>query len=131
MAVGEIKTSAGTSVNVGGTQRGAIWRADKEPHFLQAVRDGLCFTGSNVMATPVTTQAGLSATTPALTIYNPIGSTVNLWLLAAQICCAAAPAAATYFALAWNLATAVAPATTTNGTITNNSIGSLATGQGK
>lgn len=47
--------------------------------FLAAVEKGRCFAVCN--QTGVTSQAGLSATTPVLTLYNPVGSGVNgrLW----------------------------------------------------
>ena len=52
------------------------------------------FIGANLGGTPVTTQAGLSATTPALTLYNPVGSGVNLVPLSVTIDIKTAPAAA-------------------------------------
>lgn len=130
MAAGQVKTLTGNTVDATGRQDGAVFRTDRHPHYMQSVFDGVVFTGANVMATPVTTQAGLSATTPALTIYNPIASGVYLVLVSVNICCTSSPAAATAFALAWNLSTAAAPSSTTAGTLTSNLIGSTAVGQG-
>ena len=91
--------------------------------YYEAVKQGRVYIGCNVMGTPVTTQAGLSATTPALTLYNPIGSSVDLVLLSIDVCVTAAPAAASFIALANNVVNATAPATTTNATMVNAKLG--------
>ncbi|HYE70508.1 MAG TPA: hypothetical protein VD932_03190 [Aquabacterium sp.] len=65
----------------------------------KAQRAGL-FCSSNV--TGVTTQAGLSATTPALTLYNPKGSGKDLVLYAVGWHHTVAPAAASTVWLAVN-----------------------------
>jgi hypothetical protein len=123
MAVAQIQ--AGTStVNVTGKADGSTFRTSKHPDLMQGVLDGVTFTGANPLGTPVTTQAGLSATTPALTLYNPIGSGVNLVLTSVSVCPTAAPAAATTIALAYNLANAAAPTSTTAATVTSNMLGS-------
>lgn len=74
------------------------------------------FYCSDLQGTPVTTQAGLSRTTPALTIYNPYGSKVNLTLLEVGVDVTASPAAAAAFSLAYS--TPSAPTSTTSATIT-------------
>lgn len=58
--------------------------------FAAAVERGRCFGVANQAG--VTSQAGLSATTPVLTLYNPAGSGVNgrLWFAGAAIQVAAA-----------------------------------------
>lgn len=104
---------------------------DSHAHFMQAVLDGNVYTGANPQATAVTTQAGLSATTPALTLYNPIGSGVNLVLWRLSIGLTAAPAAATVFSLAFNLANAAAPTSVTLGNVTNNQLGNAALPRGQ
>lgn len=80
---------------------------------------GKTYYGANVLGTPVTTQAGLSATTPALTLYNPVGSGVILSLLGVRVCITASPAAAVAFCLAANAQNATPPATTTDATLYN------------
>lgn len=104
---------------------------DGHAHYYQAVYDGNVYIGSNPLGTPVTTQAGLSATTPALTLYNPVASGVNLVLWKFSAVANAAPAAATSVALAFNLATAAAPTSTTNANITNALVGNANTGKGQ
>ena len=89
------------------------------------------FTGANLLGTPVTTQAGLSATTPALTLYNPVGSGVDLVLLTVTTDITTAPAAAAGLCLAYNLKNATPPATTTAANVTSNIIGNTASPQGQ
>lgn len=120
--VGQITTSTG-ALDVKGRQDGSVFRTNKHPANMQSVLDNLVFTGSNALGTAVTTQAGLSATTPALTLYNPTASTVNLVLMSINIAFTAAPAAATTLALAWNVNTAAAPSSTTAATVTSNLVG--------
>jgi hypothetical protein len=60
------------------------------------------FYCADLQGTPVTTQAGLSATSPALTIYNPYGSGVNLVLLEVGADITSSPAAAAGFSLAYS-----------------------------
>lgn len=62
---------------------------------------GSMFYCADLAGTSVTTQAGLSATTPALTIYNP-SQTKNLVLLDVGVDVTASPAAAAGFMLAWS-----------------------------
>src|SRR3990167_10692160 len=90
-----------------------------------SVSEGNFFTGANLLETPVTTQAGLSATTPALTLYNPVGSGVNLVLLSTTVDITTSPAAAAGLMLAYNSANAAAPTLTTLANVTNGLIGSL------
>lgn len=63
--------------------------------------------------TGVASQAGLSATTPILTLYNPIGSGVNLSLIYAGVSQMVAAAAAAAVFLAANTNTAAAAVTGT------------------
>lgn len=87
--------------------------------YLDAALRGNLYFGANALGTPVTTQAGLSATTPALTLYNPQGSGVLLALYGVTIDVTTSPAAACGFALAANDPTAAAPSSVTNATIYN------------
>lgn len=68
--------------------------------FYDLVKNGRVFAVAN--QTGVTTQAGLSATTPALTLYNPAGSGVNAALLYAGCTLLVANAAAAAIWLAAN-----------------------------
>lgn len=85
--------------------------------------NGSIWIGANAAGTPVTTQAGLSATTPALVLYNPVNSGVNLVLLKVNVAVTAAPAAASTIMLAYNSSTATAPSSTTSATVTSSKVG--------
>ncbi len=100
---------------------------DGHSRYQQAVYDGNVWTGSNPLGTPVTSQAGLSATTPVLTLYNPLLSGVNLVLWKCSIGVNVAPAAATVISLAFNLPTAAAPTALTAATLQNNLLGNTTT----
>ncbi len=102
---------------------------DGHARYMQAVLDGNVYIGANPGGTPVTTQAGLSATTPALTLYNPVGSGVNLILWTHTLTATTAPAAITAFCLAWNTATAAAPTALTAANVINAN-GQASTGKG-
>jgi hypothetical protein len=103
---------------------------DGHSHYQQAVLDGNVWIGANPLGTPVTTQAGLSATTPALTLFNPYGSGKLLVLWRITVGLNAAPAAASTLVLAANITQLQAiPASNTLGTITNANLG-LAGGLG-
>lgn len=92
---------------------------------------GNLYIGSNLGGTPVTTQAGLSATTPALALYNPVGSGVYLSLLVVTVDITTSPAAAAGFMLAYNLKGAAAPTATTLANVTSSLLdnGKLPIGQ--
>ena len=92
---------------------------------------GKVFHGANAAGTPVATQAGLSATTPALTLYNPANSGVNLVLLKVNIGITADPAAESTLMLAYNLTTAAAPTSTTDATMVSGMIGSATAPAGR
>lgn len=92
---------------------------------------GEIFIGANPGGTPVTTQAGLSVTTPALTLYNPTASGVNLVLLTVTVGINAAPAAASTLMLAYNSITASAPSSTTDATMISSKVGSTAAPNGR
>lgn len=82
-------------------------------YFAEAVDRGRVFATCN--QTGVTTQAGLSATTPVLTLYNPAGSGVNarLWFAAAHFEVAFAAAASVWLAANTNLVAAAVTGTLT------------------
>lgn len=89
------------------------------------------FIGANLGGTPVATQAGLSATTPALTLYNPVNSGVNLVLLTVTVGITADPAAESVLMLAYNSSTATAPSSTTDATMVSSVIGSTPAPKGR
>lgn len=90
--------------------------------FLEAVARGNVYVTAN--QTTVTTQAGLSVTTPALTIANRLDSdkTVKLWYVSACGLVAASAAAEVWSALGGYSATAVTE--TTLATVRNMKTGS-------
>lgn len=93
--------------------------------------NGEIFIGANLAGTAVTTQAGLSATTPALTLYNPVNSGKKLVLITTTIGVNAAPAAASTLMLAYNSTSSAAPASTTDATMVSSLIGSTAAPAGR
>jgi hypothetical protein len=130
-----IKSTVGPSLNADGAnpdvrslRSGEIGVADVHAKYQEAVVRGNVFIGADLGGTPVTTQAGLSATTPALTLYNPVGSGKNLVLLSTTVDITSAPAAACGIMLAYNLASAAAPTMTTLATVTNALLGNTSLG---
>lgn len=81
--------------------------------FARAVERGRCFIVANQSG--VTSQAGLSATTPVLTLANPAGSktTGRLWFAGAQFTVAPATAGAVWLAAGTNTVAAVVTGTLT------------------
>lgn len=81
--------------------------------FAEAALRGKCFAVAN--QTGVTSQAGLSATTPVLTLYNPAGSGVNGFLhyCAANFLVAFAAAAEVWLAANTNVNAAAVTGTLT------------------
>jgi hypothetical protein len=81
--------------------------------FQEAVLRGSCYGVASQAG--VTSQAGLSATTPVLTLYNPAGSGKNavIWYAAARMAVANAAAAAVWLAANTNVAAAAATGTLT------------------
>lgn len=121
--VGKKKLGNGTKAVMRLSKFGELVTLNGGAKYREAVENNQVFIGSNAMGTAVTTQAGLSATTPALTLYNPTGSGVNLVLLKVNISITAAPAAATVFALAYNTLLAAAPSSTTDATVVSGMVG--------
>ncbi len=115
-----------------GDLSGALVSQDAHARFQEAVLAGNVYIGANPLGTLVTTQAGLSATTPALTLFNPFNSTVNLVIWSFGVHISAAPAAACGIVLATNLPNVAgvptAPLTVTNANISNALLGQGQTG---
>lgn len=87
----------------------------------EAASRGAMFIASN--QTGVTTQAGLSATTPALTLFNPKSSGVNAVLIYAGCVTSVANAAASVIWLAANTNIAAADVTGTAATVRSTLLG--------
>lgn len=100
----------GTLANPRLTKQGAIVVQDS---FAEAVERGRCFGVASQAG--VTSQAGLSATTPVLTLYNPIGSGVRgrLWMASAQFQVAFAAAASVWLAAGSDTSTSAVTGTLT------------------
>lgn len=107
------------------TNESALRVGDAVGRYVQCVEEGNVYIGGDLFGTPVTTQAGLSATTPALSLHNPTNSGINVYLLGVGYAFAAAPAAAASVCLARNLAAAAAPTLTTLADVTNAKFGPL------
>lgn len=110
---------------------GAAVVCDGRGRYTEATMRENVFIGANAFGTAVTTQAGLSATTPALTLYNPVGSGVLLSVLNVTVNMTAEPAAITDLCLAYNAKNATAPATTTDATMACARLGSTAAPKGR
>ncbi len=102
---------------------GALVTTDGHARYQEAVLNGNVWIGSNALGTPVTPAAGLSATTPALTLYNPINSAVNLVLWEFQCLNTTVQGAQSGALLAYNLPAITgvikSPFTVTNAQVTN------------
>lgn len=133
--LGEVVTSAGALANAGLmrnlnlTRRLGLRTAESQALFQDAVERGAVFGVCNNAG--VTSQAGLSATTPVLTLYNPAssGKLGILWYAGAQFSVAFAAAAAVWLAANTNTAAAAVTGTETTthrnlklGTSANNAI---------
>ena len=117
--VGKQELNKGAVSNLRMGRSGELIVSQGHAHHKEAVTAGNVWIGANLGGTPVTTQAGLSATTPALTLYNPTGSGVNLVLQSITIDITTSPAAASGIMLAYNLSNAAAPTLTTLANVTN------------
>lgn len=100
--------------------------------FVAAVERGRCFAVCN--QTGVTSQAGLSATTPVMSLYNPAGSGVRgrLWYAGAVFEVAFGAAAAIFLAVGTNTIAAAVTGTltTTHRNLKLGSMGAVAGAQG-
>lgn len=122
--VGKQVLSNGTTSEIRLNKTGAVSTSDAHARYMQNTLDGEVYIGANLGGTPVTTQAGLSATTPALTLYNPVGSNTYLVLQTVTVDITSAPAAACGLMLAFNALNAAPPSSTTAATVTNAIVGS-------
>ena len=106
-------TAAGQSHAARMNRSGGWLTAPVAARFQEAVLRGTCYAVANPAG--ITTQAGLSATTPALTLYNPAGSGKNgiLWYASAAFAVANAAAAAVWLAANTNINAAAVTGTLT------------------
>lgn len=120
-----------------GLYDGTLAVADAHARFQEAVYRGNVYTGANLGGTPVASQAGLSATTPVLSLFNPVTSTVNLVLWTFTYAVTSVNAAQAGIWLAFNqpfiAATGVITGTitTTLGTVVNNKLNTQLAPQGQ
>lgn len=112
------------------SQDGSVVNQDGHSRFQELSLRGNGYHCADLGGTPVTTQAGLSATTPALTLWNPVGSGVNLVVNTASVGFTTIAATAT-FMLAVSTGVQSAPVTVTTAFVTNNKIGSASTPLGQ
>ena len=101
----------GNSVAVRLNRQNGLYTAEASASLQEAALRGRAFGVANQAG--VTSQAGLSASTPVLTLYNPLSSGVNgvLWYASAN--CTVAPATVGLIWLAANTNTAAAAVTGT------------------
>lgn len=111
--VGQGLANAGENQSVRLTRNLGMYTGDVQAAFQAAVERGNVYGVCNQAG--VTSQAGLSATTPVLTLANPAGSGVNavLWFAGATFSVAFAAAAAVFVAVGTNTAAAAVTGTLT------------------
>ena len=112
MGMRDIRGKAGSSwIDLLASALGGLHVAQSGSRFEEAVNRGNVYLTAN--QTTVTTQAGLSATTPALTIANRVGSgkIVKIWYAGATGLVVAAAAAEIWACLGGYSATAVTETT--------------------
>ena len=121
--VGPQSSADGTYASLRGGKQGEGIVSELSPRLYEQAYRGNVFLAAN--QTGVTTQAGLSATTPALTLFNPKGNGKNLVLLFAGCVETVANAAASIVWLGININTAAAAVTGT--AVTNSSAAAIVT----
>lgn len=111
--IGQASGTDGTSHGVTLGRNTGLRMLQSQSPFQDAVERGKVFAVANQAG--VTSQAGLSATTPVLTLANPSGSGVNLLLWYASAICtvSAATAGAVFVAVGTNTAAAAVTGTLT------------------
>lgn len=113
----QVSTRADGAIGVmRGGRNGEVVSMDGHSRYQESTYRLNSYICSNLGGTPVTTQAGLSGTTPALTLYNPIASGVAMVVNDFTLGLATAPANSTNFFLAVTTMTTSGPTATTNAT---------------
>jgi hypothetical protein len=128
LRTGPVFAGDGSTIVQRSGRTGATVVADAHARFTEAVQRGNCYFVAN--QTGVTTQAGLSATTPVLTLFNPKGNNKNLVIMYAGATFTVAFAAASVIWLAANTNIAAADVTGTAATVRNALIGNAANPSG-
>lgn len=110
---GLISASDGSTNPVRSDKTGALVVTQGHGRFQEAVEQGYVFAVVN--QTGVTSQAGLSATTPVLTLYLPLGSNkkVAIWYVGVTFLVAFAAASAIFVAVGTELQAAAVTGTLT------------------
>ena len=113
LKIGRIKSSVGATEEARGAKTGGLLVAQDVARYQQAVESGNVFGVANQAG--VTSQAGLSATTPVLTLYNPLGSGKNavLWYTGCTFLVAFAAASAIFVAVGSTVQSAAVTGTLT------------------
>ena len=103
--------AAGTSLAVRRSRLGGLLTASISARYQEAVLRGNVYGVANQVG--VTSQAGLSATTPVLTLFNPANSKTRfaLWYAAASMAVANTAAAAVWLAANTNVSAAAVTGT--------------------
>lgn len=111
--VGPQVLSSGTQGRIRLTDDGSVAIKGSGGYFQESVAQGRVYAVAN--QTGVTSQAGLSATTPVLTLYNPLSSGVNcvLWYAGASFSVAFAAASAVWAAVGTTTSAAAVTGTAT------------------
>jgi hypothetical protein len=111
--VGPVIAAQGSEVQHRSDKTGSLVVTPGHGTYQEAVLGGNVYGVCNQAG--VTSQAGLSATTPVLTLYNPAGSGVNavLWFAGATFSVAFATAGAIWLAVNTNVAAAAVTGTLT------------------
>ena len=118
MALSEIRVGPGKSSNGAvepqrGDKTNATVVTQGHARFQEAVIQGTVYSVANQVG--VTSQVGISATTPVLTLYNPLGSGKNavLWYAGASFTVAFATAGAVFLCAGTDIQTAAVTGTLT------------------
>jgi hypothetical protein len=112
-SVGRTSAGEGSYESVQMDESRSLRTMQGRPAFYDAVMHGNCYGVANQAG--VTSQAGLSGTTPVLTLYNPLGSGVNavIWYTGSTFSVAFAAAATVFVAVGTNTAAAAVTGTLT------------------
>lgn len=113
MRTGAVITANGATHPARSDMTGAGVVTQGHARFQEAVLQGQCYAVANQAG--VTSQAGISVTTPVLTLYNPLGSGKNLviWYAGASFTVAFATAGAVFVCVGTDIQTAAVTGTLT------------------
>ena len=119
--VGRIQSTSGSTEEARLAKTGGVLVAQDYARYQNAVESGNVYASANQSG--VTSQAGLSLTTPVLTLYNPAGSGKNaiIWYTSCIFLVAFAAASAIFVAAGTNVNAAAV--TGTDATVRNAKLG--------